>query len=562
MSNAPIRTFAPLAAALAALLLGVAPSATAAPPATAASDSEAARLAPLLDGMGSHRHSIATDVPLAQRYFDQGLVLAYGFNHAEAARAFREALRLDPACAMCAWGVALVLGPNINAAMDPAGAPEAWAALETARVLVEDGAERERAYVAALARRYAPQPPESRAALDAGYADAMRELARRYPDDLDAATLFAEALMDTTPWDYWTADGEPKPVTKEILAVLEAVLAKDPDHPGANHLYIHVVEAVHPERGVAAADRLGSLVPAAGHLVHMPGHIYIRVGRYHDAEVANERAIAADASYESQCHAQGLYPLTYVPHNYHFLGAAATFAGRGKVALEAARHIAAHADPAMMREKGFGTLQHYWATPLYTLVRFGRWDEILAEPQPPGDLLYPTGVWRYARGMAGLRKGRLADGDAELAALRRIAADPGLEGVTLWDINPTRSLLEIAAEVLGAELAAARDDFDGAIAQLESAVRREGELRYDEPPPWPFPVRHTLGSIFLRANRLADAERVYREDLAKFPENGWSLLGLAQSLESQGYEDEAAPVRERFAKAWQYADVEITGSEL
>lgn len=520
------------------------------------------RHAPLLDGMGSHHHPIATDVPLAQRYFDQGLVLAYGFNHAEAARSFREAARLDPACAMCNWGVALVLGPNINAAMDPEAVPEAWAALEAARVLAEDAPEAERAYVAALAARYAEEPGDDRSALDAAYAGAMRELHRRYPDDLDAATLFAEALMDTTRWDYWTADGEPKPVTEEILATLESVLARDPAHPGANHLYIHAVEAVRPELGVAAADRLRSLVPGAGHLVHMPSHIYVRVGRYHDAALANERAIAADDAYVTQCHAQGLYPLAYMPHNHHFLWASATLEGRSEVALGAARHIAAHTDPEMMRQPGLGTLQHYWATPLFAQVRFGRWDEVLAAPKPPADLVYPTGVWHYARAMALVRKDRLDEAARELGELARTAADPALEGVTIWDLNTTRALLEIASRVVAGELAAAKGDFTAAVEYLEEAVAREDRLRYDEPPPWHYPVRQTLGAVLLRAGRPADAERVYRQDLERFPDNGWSLYGLAASLDAQKKAGESAAVRKRFTAAWRNADVQLTASTM
>lgn len=530
--------------------------------ASAGSATDDGQRAPLFAGMGSHHFPISTDVPLAQRYFDQGLILAFGFNHAEAARSFGEALRLDPACAMCAWGVALVLGPNINAKMEAEAVPEAWAALETARVLAEDGPERERAYVAALARRYAEEPGEDRSALDAAYADAMRELARRDPDDLDAAALFAEALMDTTSWDYWTAEGESKPATVEILATLERVLARAPDHPLANHLYIHAVEAAHPRWAVAAADRLGALVPGAGHLVHMPGHIYIRVGRYHDAVAANQRAIVADDAYVTQCHAQGAYPIGYMPHNHHFLWSAATMEGASALAIAAARHLAEHGDPAMMREPGLGTLQHYWVTPLYADVRFGRWDEILGAPRPPADLLYPTGVWHYARGTALTRRGRLDEAAAELAALGRVADDPGIAAVTIWDINTSEALLRIAAEVLAGELAAARGDLAAAVAHLEAGVRREDALRYDEPPPWHFPVRHVLGAVLLRAGRPADAERVYRDDLAKYPDNGWSLFGLAQSLEAQEKKDEAAKVRAQFIAAWRYADVEIAASVL
>ena len=520
------------------------------------------RAAPLLDGMGGHHFPVSTEVALAQRYFDQGMVLAYGFNHAEAARSFREASRLDPECAMCYWGAALVLGPNINAAMDLEGVPEAWAAVEKARALAAGATPREKALIDALARRYAPEPPEDRASLDAAYADAMREVSGRFPDDAEAATLFAEALMDTMPWDYWRADGEPKEATREVLATLERVMERHPDHPGANHLYIHAVEAVRPELGVAAADRLGSLAPGAGHLVHMPSHVYLRVGRYHDASLANERAIAADQDYVTQCHEQGMYPLAYMPHNFHFLWAAATLEGRGATALEAARAMAAKTDTAMMREEGYGTLQHYWATPLYAQARFGKWREILDAPEPAADLVYPRGVWHYARGLALVRAGKTVDAEASHAALAAVLRDPALEKVTIWDINAAADLLAIASEVLAGEIAAAKGDHDDAVHRLEQAVRLEDALRYDEPPPWHHPTRQVLGAVLLAAGRAADAERVYREDLERLPENGWSLFGLEKSLAAQGRTEEAKDVGRRFDSAWQHADVELTASRL
>lgn len=523
----------------------------------------AGRAAPLLEGMGELHVPVSTDDPLAQRYFNQGMVLAYGFNHAEAARSFQEAARLDPECALCYWGEALVLGPNINApAMDPEAVPKARAALEKARALAAKATEREKAYIDALGKRYTPEPVDDRAPFDAAYADAMREVARRFPDDADAATLFAEALMDTTPWDYWTADGEPKEVTREILATLERVMERWPGHPGANHFYIHAVEAVRPQLGVAAADRLGALAPGAGHLVHMPSHIYIRVGRYHDASLANERAIAADQAYVTQCHQQGMYPLAYMPHNVHFLWAAATLEGRAATAIEAARAMAAETDAATMREEGYGTLQHYWVTPLYAQVRFGKWQEILATPRPDDDLVYPRAVWHYARGLALLRTGRAAEAADELVKLRAVAQDPALESITIWDINGTADLLGVAVEVLAGEIAAAGGDYDAAVRHLEEGVRRDDALRYDEPPPWHHPVRQILGAVLLQAGRAADAERVYREDLKHFPENGWSLFGLEKSLAAQGKTEEAQDAARRFEKAWEHADVKLEASRL
>jgi tetratricopeptide (TPR) repeat protein len=518
--------------------------------------------APLFNNLGNYHHPISTKSQLAQRYFDQGLILAYGFNHAEAERSFREAAKLDPDCAICNWGVALVLGSNINAAMDDTAVSPAWEALQKALQLSGKASEKEKAYIQALAKRYSQKPVEDRKSLNIDYANAMREVAKIYPDDLDAATLFAEALMNTMPWDYWQENGKPKLETQEILATLETVLKRNPNHPGANHLYIHAVEAVRPELGVAAADRLGNLVPGSGHLVHMPSHIYIRVGRYHDAAIANQQAIAADKEYITQCHKQGMYPLAYVPHNHHFLWAAATMEGNQKLAMQAAYDTAAMADEKQMREPGYGTLQHYYSIPLYTLTRFGKWDEILAEPAPADDLKYPTGVWHYARGTALTAKGQLQEAARELEHLQAIAADPALEKVTIWDINTTGSLLKIASEVLTGKLAAKQGDYEKAIAHLKTAVNLEDKLNYDEPPPWHYPVRQSLGAVLLEANRPAEAEIVYHEDLKRFPENGWSLAGLAKSLEAQGKTEEAQAVQKRFTTAWKHADLSLTVAQL
>ena len=350
---------------------------TVAPPeAQAPSLDQSEATAPLLEGMGDLHWAITTQSELAQRYFDQALTLAYGFNHLEAERSFREAARLDDDCAMCFWGAALVLGPNIN---DPVPTPDrevaAYETLGEARARAPKASEKERALIEALEARYAATPPSDRAPLNQAYADAMRTVAQRFPDDLQIQTLFAEAMMDTMPWAYWSEDGEAKPLTEEVFATLDFVIERDPDHPGANHFYIHAVEQEQPERGVAPADRLRRVVPGAGHLVHMPSHIYIRVGRYHDGSLANELAVVADNDYVSQCRAQGIYPLAYVPHNHHFLWATTTMEGRSADALAAARHTAGHVDRSLMREPELAMLQHFSAIPYYALVRFGMWDE-------------------------------------------------------------------------------------------------------------------------------------------------------------------------------------------
>ncbi|WP_414584345.1 tetratricopeptide repeat protein [Scytonema sp. PCC 10023] len=519
--------------------------------------------APLFKNLGNHHHPISTNSKLAQRYFDQGLTLAYGFNHAEAARSFKEAASLDPNCAMCYWGIALVKGPNINAPMEKEAVPETVQAMKKAIGLSKNASEKEKAYIQALAKRYSLQPDENRKPLDTAYVNAMREVQKRYPEDLDAATLFAEAFMDTMPWNYWSKDGKPNPGTTELLTVLESVLKRNPNHPGANHLYIHAVESSpNPERGIASADRLGELVPGAGHLVHMPAHIYIRVGRYHDAVVANQRAIAVDQDYITQCHAQGIYPLGYMPHNHHFLMAGAMMGGDSEVAIQAARHTAEMADQKKMRELGYGTLQHYYAMPLYALTRFGKWDEILKEPAPVADLKYPNGVWHYTRGMAFAAKGELKQAAEELKQLKAIAADPAIKKVTVWDINTTSQLLQMASEVLAGEIAAQQSDYTKAIAHLKTAVTLEDNLKYDEPATWYSPVRQSLGALLLKTNRGAEAETVYKEDLERYPENGWSLFGLVQSLRQQGKTREALTVQERFEQAWKYADVKLIASRF
>ncbi len=518
--------------------------------------------APLLTGMGEHHHEISTKSTQAQRYFDQGLVLAYGFNHAEAARSFREAIKLDPQCAMCNWGLAYVLGPNINAKMEDDAVPESYAAMQQAVKLADNSTKLEQAYISALATRYTDKPVEDRSALDLAYAEAMEKVAQKYPNDMDAATIYAEALMDTMPWDYWTEEQKPKPKAQKVLDTLESILEQEPDHPGANHLYIHAVEAVKPQKAIAAADRLGSLVPGSGHLVHMPSHIYIRVGRYHDAAVANEKAIAVDKDYVAQCHAQGIYPLAYMPHNHHFLWFAATMEGNSKIATEAGKNVAGMVDPQMMREPGMGTLQHFSVVPLFTMIRFGQWDRILAVPQPEADLKYPTGIWHYARGLAFNAKGKIAEARQELEALDLLAHDLELETVTIWDINTTQDILKVATEVLTGEIALQEGKYPRAIAHLRQAVRLEDALNYDEPADWSTPARQYLGAALLQAKRYSAAEKTYREDLAIYPDNGWSLYGLSKSLQAQGKDKEANNIQQQFASAWQYADVQLTASSF
>jgi tetratricopeptide (TPR) repeat protein len=555
-----------LAAALALILGGCEhSSSTAAAPAV--SPPEMALIgANLLEGLGNYSFPVTSTHPDVQRWFDQGLMLTFGFNHDAAERSFLKAAELDPECAMCWWGAALVVGPHVNAGMDPNDNADAWTRLQRARALAPKASAREQAFIEALSARYAEQPPEDRRALDEAYATAMRELVRKRPDDLDAATLHAEALMDLQPWDYYDADKQPKGHTAEIVSVLESVIERNPDHAGALHLYVHAVEAsADPQRGVAAADRLRELIPGSGHLVHMPAHIYARVGRWHDAMIANQRAIEADDAYLALCrgNTQGVYPLGYVPHNHHFLWFAASMAGDSKLAREAAKHTAERTDlPELMRQPGFAGLQHYWMTPWFERVRFGRWDEIKATPNPAADLPYVTAIWHYAQGMAAVRQDRLDDAERHLAALRPLAADPVMATLTMWDRYPLAHAVKIAERSVTAELAVARGDHDVAIAALREAVVIEDGIPYDEPPGWHAPVRHALGATLLAARRPADAERVYREELDRNPGNGWSLYGLAQSLEAQDKAKEAADIGRQYATAWQHADVKLVASRF
>ena len=524
----------------------------------------AGQVAPLLDGLGSHTHRVTTTVPRAQRFFDQGLNLTYAFNHKEAIRSFRESARLDPQCAMAYWGWALALGSNINSPIDAERAEKAYTAIQTAMSLRSNATAVEAACIEALAKRYSQEARPDRAALNKAYADAMGLVVRRFPDDQDVATFYAAALMNLQPWSYWTRDGKPKGDTPTIVATLESVLDRNPHHPGALHYYIHATEASNtPERAESAADRLRYLMPGAGHLLHMPSHTFMRVGRYADASECNVAGIAADERYITQCRAQGIYPLIYYPHNIHFLWAAASMEGRNAVAIEAARKVASKVSPEMLREET--TLQTFVVAPLYAMTRFGRWDEALREPKPDGDLPFVVGIWHYARGLALASKGRIDEASSELDSLTAIADDPNVaeKPVTLA-YTTASAILGIATEVLAGELAAKRGDKEKAIAHLHRAVLLEDGLRYDEPEDWHYPTRHVLGALLLDAGRSREAESVYWEDLKRHPENGWALYGLLESLRAQGdgRKRDAADVETRFRKAWAHADITLTASRF
>lgn len=518
--------------------------------------------ATLLDGLGDYSMPVTASGPDVQRWFDQGLAMTYGFNHDAAERSYLKAAELDPDCAMCWWGASLVLGPHVNSTMDPGNNAKAWDRLQRARTAAEDAGDKERAFIEALAARYAAEPPADRRPLDQAYAAAMAQLAAQYPDDLDAAAMHAESMMNLQPWDYWDANGEAKGNTAEVVSVLESVIARDPEHAGALHLYVHAVEASpDPARGVAAADRLRELLPGSGHLVHMPAHIYARVGRYHDAVIANQKAIVADDNYLAICKpGPGVYPLGYVPHNHHFLWFAATMEGASAIALDAARTTGERtSDPQLMRTPGFEAMQNFALSPLLADVRFGRWEQVAATAKPADDLPYMQAMWHYAQGMAAVGQGRGKDAAGHHAALVQAASDPVIEKMMAWDRYSLAGGVRIGERFVAAEIARAAKDYGLAIAALSEAVAIEDTLPYDEPPAWHWPTRQALGATLLAAGKAKDAENAYREELKRNPENGWSLNGLERALRAQGRNADAQQVAARFAAAWANADVALPG---
>ncbi len=517
-------------------------------------------VAPRLQNLGVHKFPVTTAVPRAQLFISQGVNLAWAFNHAEAARSFSEATRLDPGNPMAYWGHALVLGPNINASMEAADEPKALELVKKAQLLAAKATPRERAYITAVAARYTGKP-EDRNTANRAFSDAMRNVVSAFPADLDARAIFAESLMNLRPWNYWTPDGVPYAETREVITSLEYILKRNPNHPGALHLWIHLWEPTDtPERAEAEADRLLTLMPGAGHIVHMPAHIFQRVGRYGDVIKANELAAKADEDYITQCRAQGIYPLVYYPHNLHFIWMGATASGRGRLAVESAKKLAGSVPAEALSTVPI--LQGFLVVPYWAMVRFGQWDAILADKGPVFATPYTRGAFSYARAMALVAKDRLPDAEQELARLREFANDPAIKGPTTFSANAGVAILRIAPEVVAGELAARRKDWDRALLHLERAVRFEDALTYQEPADWHAPVRQTLGAVLLEAGRADEAEAVFWEDLRKNPENGWALFGLAQAQEAQGKKDQAAATRARFAKAFADADVKLTSARV
>jgi len=512
----------------------------------------------LFDAMGDHHRPVTTASPMAQKWFDHGLIWAYAFNHGEAIRCFRAALKEDPNLAMAWWGIALCNGPHINnPSMTAQNYADAWEAVGNARRLAAGASSVEKALIEAIATRYAPSAPADRAPLDKAYAAAMAKVHETCRADADVAVLYAEAMMDLQPWDLWTKDGKPKGQAEKIVAVLEDAIRHNPNHPGALHLYIHAVEASQqPGRAMAAADRLRNLVPAAGHLVHMPSHIDVRTGKWAEASDANQRAIETDVKYRQIRPRSGFWNV-YMLHNRHFLAYSAMMEGRRDVAIKAAREMVASV-PVDWAMENAAIADAYMAIPYESLMRFGLWDQILVEPAPPAYLPITTALWHFTRGIAHAAKGDVKAANAEHAAFAlaraKLAPDAHMA------INPAKNVLDLADHVLQGEIAFREGKLDGAISHLNKAIALEDDLQYMEPPDWVHPGRHILGAFLVSAQRYSEAEKVYRQDLEKWPENGWALYGLATALGKQGKTAEASAVEKRFKAAWARADTQLASS--
>ncbi|MEQ8422188.1 MAG: hypothetical protein RIB64_19430 [Arenibacter algicola] len=519
------------------------------------------QIAPLFENLGNLHFGISTIDKKAQTYFNQGVKLTYAFNHAEAHRSFMEASRLDPKSAMTYWGQAYALGPNINDPMpDDERRKKSYEAILKAKNLSHSGTPKEKALIEALAHRYSSDLTKEISELNMAYMGAMEKVVEAFPDDAHVQTLYAASIMNTMPWNYWDNDGNPAPNTLKGKAALERAMDLNPDHPGAHHYYIHMVELPKPDLAIPSADKLGSLMPAAGHIVHMPSHIYIRVGRYADAVKVNQAAILADEDYISQCYSQGMYPLGYYPHNLHFLWSASTLLGNSDLAIDAAKKTAEKVPLSEMVTLPF--LQDFASSPLLAYTRFGKWNEILTIPYPGDQYKHLKLIWHYARGIAFVRKNNIKEAKEELEALKLMKNDPELETVVANYTNPSSSIARIAYGVVSGEIANAEGNLPEALEHLKQAVLYEDQLIYSEPTAWHIPVRQTLGAALLKAKKYEEAEKVYKKDLDIVRQNGWSLIGLHESLIGQGKLEEAKKIKQEFDNAWEHADMPIKTSVL
>lgn len=521
-------------------------------------------VAPLFTGLDAIDISVSTANPLVRKYINQGLALAFGFNHAEAARSFYYATKLDSTCALAYWGYAYVLGPNYNAGMESDNYERAYDAIEKAKTYFDNITEKEQDMINVLSHRYVKEAVENRTELDVVYSKACKGLANKYPDDATIQTLYAESIMNLHPWDLWEKNGEIKEWTPEIMEALDKALTIDSLHIGANHFYIHAVEmSKTPELGYRSAKVFDDgIAPGAGHLIHMPSHIYIRTGDYHKGTIANIKAIEADSNYITSCRAQGAYPLAYYPHNYHFLAATATLEGNSDLAIKASLEMSDYVNEQIMQEPGWGTLQHYYTIPYYVYVKFGKWDEILAMSNFDSTMVYPEAIRAYARGMAFLAKGEMTSAKEALKKLEYLSEDEELKALTIWEINSMYTLVQIAVKVLDAEILAKEGKYDESISLLEEAIEIEDALNYNEPPDWFFSVRHNLGAVQIEAGMNKEAILTYEEDLERLPKNGWALHGMRQAYENLGYKNEMNKKNVELEQIWATADIELSGSRL
>jgi len=520
--------------------------------------------APLFEGMDIIDYPISTKNPEVQKYFNQGLAFAFGFNHAEAARSFYYATKLDSLSAMSFWGYAYVLGPNYNAGMEKDNYQRAFKAIQQAIKLSTNATEKEKALIEAMSKRYVEKPVDDRNSLDIAYSKAMKNVMDKFPDDNTIAAIYAESLMNLHPWDLYDKNGAAKKWTPEIESILEKILKREPKHIGANHFYIHAVEASNsPERGNASAALFdGGLAPTAGHLVHMPSHIYIRTGEYHKGTVANINAVKNDSTYVTLCHANGSYPLGLYPHNYHFLAACATLEGNYKWAMLAANETSKLVHPKTMITPGWEGLQHFYVIPYFVSVKFGKWDAILKMKIVSDTLKYPLAIAHYSKGMAYLGKKDNKNAKAELAALKVIAKDPYMKKISIWNINTFANILDIASKTLEGEILASEGKYDKSISLLKEAIAIEDKLNYNEPPDWFFSVRHHLGAVQIEAGKYNDAIKSYQEDLKTFPNNGWAQQGLKVAYEKLNNPAKAKEMDNLIEKSLAYADVKITTSRI
>jgi tetratricopeptide (TPR) repeat protein len=516
------------------------------------------RQASLMSNLGKHDHPVSTQNSEAQRFFNQGITLVYAFNHDEAMRSFKRAAELDPELAMAHWGVALAIGPNYNLDVDPDREKAAYDAIQKALSLAPRASAKERAFIEALAKRYSNDPKPDFKKLAVDYKNAMKELVVRFPDDLDAATLYADSLMVLKPWQLWSADGKPAEGTEEIVRLLESVLKRDPNHVGANHLYIHAVEAsTEPGRALPSAERLKTLVPAAGHLVHMPAHIFMRTGDYTEAARANEVAAEVDRAYIKETNAQGVYPLMYYSHNLHFLAMASSMGGRYKDAIKAAEQLKDYLTPFAKQMPMIDTIL---PTETLVMVRFRRWGDLLKLPEPDRATPITNAFWHFGRAMAYAGTGKIEQAIAE----QKIFADAEktFPADAVWGFNPVSNIMKIANGMLGANIAVAKGDKKSAIELLGQAITIEDALAYDEPRDWSLPVREMLGGVLLLSRDYREAEKVFRADLKQNPRSGRSLFGLRESLKGQGRKQQALSVDKEFKAAWKNADTELRVADL